>query len=1154
MENNNLPAYLFHQGTNYRSYEYMGVHREDGRLVFRVWAPNADAVYLVGSFNAWGYDMPMRRITDGGIWEYTDTEGSISVGDIYKYKIQNYGSEFYKTDPYGAYCELPPATASVVYESGYEWGDGEWIERAEKNAGSFYDRPMNIYELHLGSWKRRSDGSYCTYSEIADELSAYAKRMGYTHVELLPVMEHPFDGSWGYQVGCYYAPTSRFGTPDDFRAFVDTMHREGIGVILDWVPAHFPKDAHGLYEFDGKPLYEYQGEDRKEHKGWGTRCFDVGRNEIQCFLVSNAIYWLEEFHADGLRVDAVAAMLYLDCDKAPGEWVPNVYGDNRNLEAIAFFKKLNSTIKSICPRALMIAEESTAFGNVTGFENDGLGFDMKWNMGWMNDSLGYIKEDPYFRKYHHDKMTFSLTYAFSERFILPISHDEVVHCKRSLLDKMFGDYHQKFAGARTFAVYMMTHPGKKLTFMGSEFGQFREWNEKESLEWFMLDFEMHAKLQHFHSSLNHFYLDNSPLWQNDSDWDGFEWIDPDNRDESVLSYRRIDREGNEIVVVLNFTPVRRDRLRIGVGELGGYVEVFNSDAEEFGGGGVLNSEKIAAEEIATSRDKYSIKITLPSHGAVMFKRIKDTPQAEDNGAQEYPFKTVLNSEIYKKSLKEARAMNNTNYTKNFGFKNKAGVIMPVSSLPSKYGIGSFGKAAYDFIDFLDETAQKCWQVLPLNPTSYGDSPYQSPSSVAGNPYFIDLDILAKKRLLTKEELEEQKDGSEKIDYGRLFNIRYKALRAAHARFTPDRDYRSFVKKNTSWIEDYALFMALKVSYGFVQWTLWADEHRDYKRAVEQKDQFEGEMSFWRWVQYEFASQWKSVVSYAHEKGIMIIGDMPIYVAHDSMDVWAAPEQFLLDERFNPTRVAGCPPDGFSPDGQLWGNPIYDWERMEKDGFAWWLNRVGLAFSLYDILRIDHFRGFAGYYNIPYGDTTARNGKWDSAPGVALFTKIAETYPKSKIIAEDLGFITEDVRELLDYTGFPGMKMLHFAFDDEDNEYLPRVYNTKNCVVYASSHDSDCSYSWVKNLKGDSKARFNKECPRDKEQSRVYDLIELAFRSIANLAVVPMQDYLELSNEEGRMNTPSTAEGNWTWRISPRYNTARLRSKVLGMAQKTGRAK
>lgn len=480
--------------------------------------------------------------------------------------------------------------------------------------------------------------------------------------------------------------------------------------------------------------------------------------------------------------------------------------------------------------------------------------------------------------------------------------------------------------------------------------------------------------------------------------------------------------------------------------------------------------------------------------------------------------------------------------------------MPISSLPSRYGIGSFGKEAHDFVDFLDATGQKCWQVLPLNPTSYGDSPYQSPSSVAGNPYFVDLDVLAQKGLLTAEELKEQRHDGARVDYGWLFGARYTALRLAYSRFTPDRAYKTFVRKNASWLENYALFMALKVHYNYAPWTTWQEEHREYAQAYAQREQFEKEMSFWRWVQFEFFTQWDALVAHAHGKGIRIIGDMPIYVAHDSMDVWAAPEQFLLDDQYNPTVVAGCPPDGFSPDGQLWGNPIYNWELMEEQGFAWWIHRIATAFRLYDILRIDHFRGFAGYYNVPYGDDTARNGKWDPAPGIALFRTVKETFPKAKIIAEDLGFITDDVRALLDDAGFPGMKMLHFAFYDPDHEYLPRRFANANCVVYASSHDSDCTRSWLKNLSGEARKRFNQECPHVKGQTRTYDVIECALRSIANLAIVPMQDYLQLTNEEGRMNIPATSEGNWSWRISPRYNTAKLRAAMGEMAQKTKRAK
>ena len=484
-----------------------------------------------------------------------------------------------------------------------------------------------------------------------------------------------------------------------------------------------------------------------------------------------------------------------------------------------------------------------------------------------------------------------------------------------------------------------------------------------------------------------------------------------------------------------------------------------------------------------------------------------------------------------------------NSTKNFGFRHKAGIIMPVSSLPSPYGIGSLGKCAFRFVNFLDATGQTCWQVLPLNPTSYGDSPYQSPASAAGNPYLIDLQCLKEKGLLTAQELSEQRrDG--RIDYGWLWNTRFAVLRLAYSRFKPDRAYKAFAKKQAHWLEDYALFMALKEHYGHSAWTTWAPMHRTYREAVQHKADFEKQMDFWRWCQYEFDTQWTAVRRYANEKGVRIIGDMPIYVAHDSVDVWAAPEQFLLKEDGTPTVVAGCPPDGFTPDGQLWGNPIYDWARQESEGFAWWLRRIAEGFRRYDILRIDHFRGFAGYYNVPYGEPTARNGKWDSAPGKELFRAVREKFPRAKIIAEDLGFITPDVLELMEDTLFPGMKMLHFAFYDEDSDNLPRMYKNANCVVYSASHDSDCTCTWLRNIRGTARKRFNLECPRDPRRHRAYDLIEFAFRSKANLAMVPLQDYLLLTNEQGRMNEPGTATGNWSWRASRRYDTPQLREKIL----------
>lgn len=629
MKKSNAAEYLFHEGTNYKSYEYMGAHADGEGYVFRVWAPNAENVSLVGDFCDWNTGLPMKLTSNGGIWE-CKAKG-VRLGDKYKYKILGRNGVHYKADPYGIECELPPATASVVSNiEGYKWHDAGWLANRRKKAGKMYSEPMNVYELHLGSWKRRDDGTVYTYAELASELATYVKQMGYTHVELMPVSEHPFDGSWGYQVSGYFAPTSRYGSPKDFMAFVDKMHEAGIGVILDWVPAHFPKDEHGLYEFDGQPLYEYQGADRMEHSGWGTRRFDVGRNEVECFLVSNADYWFEKYHIDGLRVDAVASMLYLDYDKRPGEWVPNVYGNNKCLEAIAFFQKLNSHIKGAFPDVLMIAEESTAWSNVTGFENGGLGFDMKWNMGWMNDTLCYGALDPIYRKYHHDKLTFSLTYSFGEKYILPISHDEVVHGKRSFLDKMSGDYWQKFANTRAFMGYMMTHPGKKLMFMGCEIGQFREWDYEGAIEWFLLDYESHARLQLYIAELNHLYLSTPALWQIDNSWDGFKWIDADNGEQSIISYRRIDADGKEVLILINFTPVVYENFRLGVPTDGIYKEIFNSDSEKYGGSGVVNIGTEKSEAVPWNGLDNSVVIRVPPLGMTVLKCVKHPKEKQSN--------------------------------------------------------------------------------------------------------------------------------------------------------------------------------------------------------------------------------------------------------------------------------------------------------------------------------------------------------------------------------------------------------------------------------------------------------------------------------------------------------------------------------------------
>ena len=620
------PMYLFNQGVNYESYKMLGAHKMqdengDEGYLFAVWAPNAKSVSVVCDGNGWDRNRGrMHRHINSGIWEVFLP--GITPGQNYKFSIETYrGDVLLKADPYAFYSEVRPANASVTVELDYVWQDEVWMTQRANTAP--YDKPVSIYEMHFGSWKTKEDGSYYTYTEMIDQLIPYLLKMGYTHVELMPICEYPFDGSWGYQVTGYYSANSRYGTPVELKQLIDALHQNGIGVIMDWVPAHFPKDDYALANFDGTPLFEHPDSRRGEHKEWGTLVFDWTKTEIFSFLISNALFWIGEYHMDGLRVDAVSSMLYLDYNRRDGEWLPNQYGGKENLEAIDFLQKLNMAVFERFPNVMMIAEESTAWGGVTKpVHEGGLGFNFKWNMGWMHDVLDYMQCDPLFRKGNHNKLTFPMMYAFAENYILALSHDEVVHGKRSLIDKMWGTYEEKFAELKLLYAFMYAHPGKKLLFMGGEFGQFVEWRFAEQLDWMLEQYETHARLQKFSADLNRFYREHPSFFEIEretGEWRGFCWLNAEDSANSVLSFMRSDISGGEkIAVMLNFTPVERQKYTVGVPEYGEYEVIFSSNSRAYGGDG-KGSRRVKAKTKPANGYPYSIEVTLPPLTAYYLK-------------------------------------------------------------------------------------------------------------------------------------------------------------------------------------------------------------------------------------------------------------------------------------------------------------------------------------------------------------------------------------------------------------------------------------------------------------------------------------------------------------------------------------------------------
>lgn len=1075
--------YDFLYGQTIDSYKYFGAHFEkkgkENGVTFRLYAPGASDVSVIGEWNNWdvGKDK-LHKIDDAGVWEIFIP--NLSNYQSYKYHFRNaQGTYVDKADPWAFFSELRPNTCSRLFNyEGFPWGDEEWMKGRTRN----FDKAMSIYEMHIGSWIGHGENDrYFSYDEIADKLVPYLKGMGYTHVEFMPLIQHPFDGSWGYQATGFYSVDSRYGNPHQLMSLINKLHEAGIGVILDFAPVHFATDSFALINFDGAYLFESSPSNVSP---WGSCYFDLGKDPVRSFLMSAMNYFVTEFHVDGIRVDAVSNMLYYEGNKSIG----------RNEGAIEFLKRLTCKIHDRHWSVMMIAEDSSDFPRVTKpTTEDGIGFDYKWDLGWMNDTLKYYSKDPIYKKYEHNKLTFSMAYYFNENFLLPFSHDEVVHGKGTLMNKLWGDYVQKFMQYRNLLTYQYSHPGKKLNFMGNELGTFDEWNEVKSLAWNLKQYPMHDCLSRMIHDLNEIYKHHSAMYLNEYNPNNFKWLMVDNADQSVFAFERFN-EDERLLFVFNMTSNYYDFINIPVTEPGYYEEIFNSDKDIYSGSNQYNGAPLTSSPGSFEGLPYHVTMKLASFGACIFKYRK--------------FKEVDESKDKQKA-------------KSGG---KRGLLLAVSSLPGRYGIGDFSEEAFEFIRILKKNKINVWQILPLNPIGYGHSPYQPFSSYAFDEIYISIEDLRKRGLIPHIN---RLPSKARTNFEVARKIKEKAIYLAYENFKKDPQnlnvLRRFIDQNP-YIREYAEFLSLKELNDGKSWSEWKVKKED------KMDDFVYLVSKHAFAQMILLDEWDKIRKYANKNGIEIVGDVPFYVGYDSSDVYFHRESFLLDEKFRPTKIAGVPPDYFSKDGQRWGNPIWNWEYLYKNDFKAMMDRLAYASKIYDIVRLDHFRAFDSYWEINPSCKTAVDGEWKFPNGYAFFGKLYEKYPNINLIVEDLGDLRPEVLVLRDAFGLPGMRELEFTIGDD--ELNGKHLEVENMIYYTSTHDNETLLEWTTKLTKKTKEKLLKRMNElgMKGNNLTEKLVSYALKRKEKLVVVAVQDLLVMDKRH-RMNEPGIVnETNWTFKL------------------------